>query len=80
MSAIKQIPVSDQKKPPLPLNDTKIPTNDHMPTRYQKKPSLPENDINMPVDYHNDLPKIRNRICLKIEILGKMLRIAILLR
>ena len=35
--AIKQVPGSDNKRPPLPINDTKIPVNEQIPDNTQKR-------------------------------------------
>ena len=46
-----KMPSSEQKRHPLPVNDTKMPDKDQIPADYQKSHPLPINDTIIPASY-----------------------------
>ena len=50
MTDIHQVLVSEYKRPPFTINDTRIPVKEQIPDSDHKRPSFLENDTNMPAD------------------------------
>ena len=59
MLSMEYILTSDQKRPPLPVNDTKLPANEQMSAKNQRR--------------KKGLPVIHQRSICQLQILGKML-------
>ena len=76
MRAIHQMPISDHKRTPLPVNNTNMTDKEHMTSSEKKVPSFPENDTNIHSDENitdekkkrgNVLPTIYPRSCLQLK-------------